>query len=194
MGFEILYVIFIVMTVLNYIFLDIKVDKLKKENIEKDKIISAFSALDKAISKLNAGFKDHERRINNIEKLLLSENESFEKPKKESLSCTDCEHFWIEKFGFGKHGCDAVSMLKMNNEQLDIACGCPFYVKKANPYENVVYANNVKVDISSKRPIVYKFNGSLLTHEDYAKRIMKLCLDGGISFADANALLERIKQ
>ena len=50
MCFEWFYVIFVVATVLNYIFLDIKVDKMKKEIIEKDKLISAFAALDDAIT------------------------------------------------------------------------------------------------------------------------------------------------
>lgn len=58
--------------------------------------------------------------------------------------------------------------------------------------ENAFYADNVRVDIPSK-VYIYTTNG-ILTSEELVDRIRKLYLDGGISFVDANTLLERLKQ
>jgi len=203
MCFEWFYVIFVVATVLNYIFLDIKVDKMKKEIIEKDKLISAFAALDKAISKLNTGFKDHERRLNNIEDLLSPEmSEESEEPKH---TCNDCKYYHALSgigftgainFGFS----NGISHFKC--EKLGciypIECNgtCQVFEKKESldEDENVVYANNVKIDISYKGPHIYKTDRIFMTHGDYADYIRKLYLDGGISYADMNTVLERLKQ
>ena len=91
MCFEWLCVIFFVMTVLNYIFLDIKVDKIKKErSLDSDKVIGSLTAHNLVLRKLNEGYKDHERRINDIESLLLSEkHEKPEEPEKEDLDEED---------------------------------------------------------------------------------------------------------
>ena len=194
MWFNLLFVIFVVATCLNYMFLDIKVDKIKRDikvdkikrdSLNKDQVIASLIAHNKALYKLNAGFKDHERRLDNVEKLLLPEES-----KKFKNTCNDCKYYNRRSGAFFK--CEKFDF------SFPIECdnACSSFEKKESldEDENFVYANNVKVDISSKGPIIYKFNGSLLTQEDYAKRITKLCLDGGISFADANALLERIKQ
>ena len=147
MWFNLLFVIFVVATCLNYMFLDIKVDKLKKEIIEKDSLISAFRVLDKSINKLNSGFKDHERRIIDIENHLSSGEKLFELPKEPKYTCNDCKYY------------------------------------------------NARSGIGFTGAINFGFSNGISHFKcEKIERITKLCLDGGISFADANALLERIKQ
>lgn len=195
MWFNLLFVIFVVATVLDYILLEIKIDKLKNEIIEKDKLISAFVALDKAIKKLNDGFKDHERRIIDIENRLSSGEKHFELSKEPEYTCKDCKYYHALSgvgftgainFGFS----NGISHFKC--ERIDctypIECNkaCQAFEKKESldEDENVIYyANGVKINISSKNP-----------YEDLIDRISKLYLDGGISCADANALLEKLKQ
>jgi len=206
MCFELLYVIFVVVAVLNYILQDIKIYKIKNEIIEKDKLITAFEAIDKAIKKHNDGFKDHERRINDIENLLLSKkSEEPEKPDQLEYTCKDCKYYHALSgigftgainFGFS----NGISHFKCEK----IGCAYPIECNKAcqafekkedlDEDENVVYANNVKIDISSKGPHIYKTDRIFMTYGDYADYIKKLYLDGGISYTDMNTVLERLKQ
>lgn len=206
MSFEILYVIFVVVTVLNYVFLDIKVDKIKKESLDKDKVIGSLMAHNTVLRRLNECYKDHERRLNNIEEVLLSENrEKPEEPEKPKYTCNNCEYYQVPSgigfasainFGFS-NGINYFKCEKMGCSY-PIECNetCQLF-KKADGLdedENVVYANNVKVDISSKSPhVVYKTN-KVLTYEEYLDRISRLFMDGGISYADMDMLLERLKQ
>lgn len=195
MSFELLYVIFIVVAVLNYVFLDIKVDKIKKESLDKDKVIGSLMAHNKALCKLNTGFKDHERRIDNIEehlpyieRHLLETYKETEKPEElKYTSCKDCKFYHpYNGIGFA----DAVNYFKCektgSSYPIESDLSCHEFEKKEglDEDENVVYANGVKVDIqSTKNP-----------YEDYVDRISRLFLDGGIGFATMNALLERLKQ
>lgn len=185
MCFELLYVIFVVVAILNYIFLDIKVDKIKKErSLDRDKVMGSLTAHNSVLRKLNEGYKDHERRINDIQRFLL--------PEEPENTCENCKFYDLQYgpvFKCKKLGCTYVSECNK---------ACQLFEKKEDldEDENVVYANNVKIDISSKKePRVYKLeNQVLLTPADYADHITKLYLDGGINFADASALLERLKQ
>lgn len=201
MSFELLYVIFIVVTVLNYVFLDIKVDKIKMESLDKDKVIDSLMAHNKALCKLNSGFKDHERRIENIEehlsyiegRLLLKKSEE---PKKPEYTCEDCK-FYNPYNGIGF--ANAVNYFKCEK----LGCSYPIeYIKCCSGFEkeenldedeNIVYANNVKIDISSKGPTFYKAD-RILTYEECLDRISRLFLDGAIGAATMNELLERLKQ
>lgn len=164
MNFEILYVIFMVITVLNYIFLDIKVDKMKKESLDKDQVIASLIAHNKALCKLNTGFKDHERRLNNIEKPSLSE-----KPEEPEYTCENC------KFYDFQHG--PVFKCKRNGWTYVNVCNkaCELFEKKESldEDENTFYVNNVKIDISSKSPhVVYKTDG--LSSREYIDLVSKL--------------------
>lgn len=168
MSFELLYVIFVVVTVLNYIFLDIKIDKMKMEIIEKDKLITAFEALDKSIKKLNDAFKDHERRIDNIEELSLSEK--TEKPEEHEYTCEDCKYYHpFNSIGFA----DAVNYFECEKtgrcfSRKEIGT-CRLFEKKESldKDENVFYVNNVGFNISSENP-----------YDEAVGRITKLYLDG----------------
>lgn len=192
MWFNLLFVIFVVATCLNYMFLDIKVDKIKKESLDKDKVIGSLMAHNKALCKLNAGFKDHERRINDIEERLSSGEKHFELHKEPEYTCKDCKYYHALSgvgftgainFGFS----NGISHFKC--ERMDctypIECNksCQAFEKKESldKDENVIYyANGVKININP--------------YEDLIDRISQLYLDGGISCADANVLLEKLKQ
>lgn len=187
MCFELLYVIFVVAAVLNYILQDIKIDKIKKESLDKDKVIDSLMAHNKALRKLNDGFKDHERRINDIEERLSLSREP-EKPEEPKYTCKDCKYYNpYNGIGFA----DAVNYFKCEE------AGCTFSIECVKPCrefekkegldededENVFYVNNVKIDMASKNP-----------YDEVVGRITKLYLGGGIGYYDANILLERLKQ
>lgn len=183
MTFKLLFVIFIVVAVLNYILQDIKIDKIKKESLDKDKVIGSLMAHNQALRKLNTSFKDHERRINNIEELLLSEKHEEPKEPKEPeepiYTCKDCKYY---------HPFNGVGFANAVNYFRCEEAGCTFSIECVKPCrefekkegldededENVVYyANNVKVDIQSKAPyVVYKTDG--LLPEEYASLVSKL--------------------
>lgn len=181
MWFNLLFVIFVVATCLNYMFLDIKVDKIKKESLDKDKVINSLMAHNKALRKLNELFRGHEGRINDIENLLLSEKpEEPKEPEKPKYTCKDCKYYHpFNGIGFA----DAVKYFEcektgncFSREQIGT---CRLFEKKESidedADEDVVYyyANNVKVDISSKAPhVVYKTDG--LLPEEYANLVSKL--------------------
>ena len=196
-------VLFVVLTLLNYIMFDIKVTKLKNEVIEKDLLISAFVALDKAISKLNSGFKDHEQRIIDIENHLSSGEKHFElskepkEPEKPKYTCNDCKYYHALS-GVGFNGISLFKCEKIGRNYT-IECNNAYQAfekeEDLDEDENVFYANNVKIDISSKKePRVYKTDRILSTREDYVDYISRLFMDGGISAADMSMLLEKLKQ
>lgn len=197
MSFELLYVIFVMSTVLNYIFLDIKVDKMKKESLDKDKVIGSLMAHNQALRKLNELFRGHERRIDNIERTLViigkfEKPEEPEKPEKHEESkhtCKDCDYY---RALYGNY-----YMCKQTGCFCSTECDTPCDVFKKKESldedENVVYANNVKINISSNGSRLYMAD-RLLTSEELVDRIRKLYLDGGINYDDANTLLERLKQ
>lgn len=181
MSFEILYVIFVVVAVLNYILQDIRIDKIKKESLDKDKVIGSLMAHNQALRKLNASFKDHERRVDNIEKLIGKCISSLpEKPEEPIYTCKDRKYYHpFNSIGFA----DAVKYFEcektghcFSKEQIGT---CQLFEKKESldedADEDVVYyyANNVKVDITSKAPqVVYKIDG--LLPEEYANLVSKL--------------------
>lgn len=176
MSFEILYVIFVVVAVLNYILQDMRIDKIKKESLDKDKVIGSLMAHNSVLRKLNEGYKDHERRIDDIEKrLLLEKPKGYEKPEEPIYTCKDCKYYHpFDGIGFA----DAVKYFEcektghcFSKEQIGT---CQLFEKKdgLDEDENVVYANNVKIDISSKGPRVYKSDG--LLPEEYIDLISKL--------------------
>ena len=213
MSFEILYVIFIVVTVLNYILQDIKIDKIKKESLDKDKVIGSLMAHNSVLRRLNEGYKDHERRVDNIEKLigkcissLPEKPEEPKEPEKPKYTCEDCKFYhpyngigFTDAINLGfSNGITYFKCEKMGcSYPIDCDGTCQLFEKEESldEDENVVYyANNVKVDISSKAPhVVYKTD-KILTYEEFSDRISRLFLDGGISYADMNALVERLKQ
>lgn len=179
--------------------LELKIKKLEKEIIAKESVIAAFATLDKVISKLNTGFKDHERRLNDIEERLPLSRES-EKPE---YTCKDCKYYhvlsgigFVNAINFGfSNGINGFKCEKIGCSYPSDCNGiCQLFEKKdgLDEDENVVYANNVKVDISSKEPRVYKTDE--ISEESTYYRIAKLYLDGGISLAGANALLESLKK
>lgn len=151
--------------------LELKIKKLEKEIIAKESVIGAFATLDKAISKLNTGFKDHDRRINDIENLLLSEkHEEPEQSEKSKYTCKDCDYY---RALYGNY-----YMCKQTGCFCSTECDTPCDVFKKKESldedENVIYyANNVKVGISSKAPhVVYKTDR--LLPEEYANLVSKL--------------------
>lgn len=160
--------------------LELKIKKLEKEIIAKESVIAAFATLDKVISKLNTGFKDHERRLNDIEERLSLLRE----PEKPEYTCKDCTYYHaLSGVGFANainYGfSNGISHFKC--EKIDrtypIECNetCQAFEKTEDldEDENVVYANNVKVDILSKAPhVVYKTDG--LLPEEYANLVSKL--------------------
>lgn len=189
--FGVLFAIFVVLICLNYMFLDIKVDKIKKDSLNKDQVIASLIAHTKALCKLNTGFKDHERRIENIEerlsyieKHLLSEKcEKPEEPKKPKYTCKDCTYYhalsgigFANAINFGfSNGINGFKCEKIGCSYPSDCNGiCQLFEKKdgLDEDENVVYANNVKIDISSKGPRVYKSDG--LLPEEYIDLISKL--------------------
>lgn len=194
MCFEWLCVIFFVMTVLNYIFLDIKVDKIKKErSLDRDKVMGSLTAHNSVLRKLNEGYKDHERRINDIENLLLSEKpEEPEEPDQLEYTCKDCKYYHDLPDNVNYFNCKGLDdfILKV----CDMPCSLFEKKESLDEDENAVYANNVKIDISSKGERIHKTDIIFMTYGDYADYIRKLYLDGGISYADMNTLLERLKQ
>lgn len=209
MSFEILYVIFVVVAVLNCILQDIKIDKIKKESLDKDKVIGSLMAHNSVLRRLNEGYKDHERRINNVEEFLVWEkSEQPEEPEEPKYTCKDCKYYqapsgigFVNAINFGFS--NGIDYFKCEKEKTGcfypIECDkvCTEFKKKESldEDENIVYyANNMKVDISSKAPhVVYKTD-KILTYEEYLDRISRLFLDGDISYADMDALLERLKQ
>jgi len=175
--------------------LELKIKKLEKEIIAKESVIGTFATLDKAISKLNTSFKDHERRIDNIERTLViigkfEKPEEPEKPDQLEYTCKDCDYY---RGLYGNY-----YMCKQTGCFCSTECDTPCDVFKKKESldedENVVYANNVKIDISSKDPHVIYKTDRILTYEECVDRISKLFLDGGIGVATMNVLLERLKQ
>jgi hypothetical protein len=159
-------------------FLDIKVDKIKRDSLNKDQIIDSLMAHNKALRKLNTSFKYHERRINDIENLLLSKKpEEPEKPDQLEYTCKDCKYYHpFNGIGFA----DAVKYFECEKTghcfSRETIGTCQLFEKEESldEDENVIYyANNVKVDIQSKAPyVVYKTDG--LLPEEYANLVSKL--------------------
>lgn len=159
--------------------LELKIKKLEKEIIAKESVIAAFATLDKVISKLNTGFKDHERRLNDIEERLSLLRE----PEKPEYTCKDCTYYhalsgigFANAINFGfSNGINGFKCEKIGCSYPSDCNGiCQLFEKKngLDEDENVVYANNVKIDISSKGPRVYKSDG--LLPEEYINLISKL--------------------
>lgn len=174
MWFNLLFVIFIVVAVLDYIFLDMKINKIEKErSLDRDKVIGSLMAHNQGIRKLNAGFKDHERRINDIEEHLSLSRE----PEKSKYTCKDCKYYHpFNGIGFA----DAVKYFECEKTGscFSINCDGPCHAfekeEDLDEDENVIYyANNVKVDIQSKAPyVVYKTDG--LSCKEYIDLVSKL--------------------
>lgn len=65
MGFEILLMVLFFLLLANFIALDLSVSKMKKDNKSNIEMIGLIIALEKAMKKLNAALKSHDRRLDN---------------------------------------------------------------------------------------------------------------------------------
>lgn len=126
MTFKLLFVIFIVVAVLDYIFLDMKINKIEKErSLDRDKVIGSLMAHNQVLRKLNDGFKDHERRINDIEEHLSLSRE----PEKKEEDLDEDE--------------DEDVIYYANNVKVDIQSKAPYVVYKTDGLLPEEYASLV---------------------------------------------------
>jgi len=62
MTFEMLVALFLLLLLVNFIYLDCTISKMKKDRLKLD-VVAAIIALEKAVKKLNEALKIHEHRL-----------------------------------------------------------------------------------------------------------------------------------